>query len=355
MGIFKSLFGSKKPNITMQTIRPQVESSSVAVPNNIKEVVMLIYSENYSVDEKKYPQYLRNKYGIGFPNETISDLVKKGYIRPSTAVETLPHLKGTDLKAIATEFGVKASGKKEELCERLSERVSEEKLSSAFTDRYWKITEAGKAFIENNKFIEFFLEEHPYTFDEISMDIKSYAKLFSGKTKGSVRDVIWGELNRRSIDDYKTAVTKGEFVPYCNLLRFMARFLEEEKNYIEALEIYLRYIHYRVNFAAGLTAIQYYSFLEDFDDAANLFFSNAQIYPFIANDIHNISVECGFDSAMLKNFMLDSFAKEKDIGMLNASTLADFVMCGLNGDGDGQLNICKRALKSSKHKISKRR
>ena len=83
--------------------------------DSVQDLVLLSLAEDYKVGEIKYPDYLRSRYGIGFPNEKFQKLEKSGYIRPSTPIEALPHLKATELKAIATKLGIKTSGKKEEL------------------------------------------------------------------------------------------------------------------------------------------------------------------------------------------------------------------------------------------------
>ena len=42
----------------------------------------------------------------------LQNLAKKGFIRPSTNIESLPHLKAAELKSIASELGLKTSGRK---------------------------------------------------------------------------------------------------------------------------------------------------------------------------------------------------------------------------------------------------
>jgi hypothetical protein len=76
------------------------------------------------------------------------------------------------------------------------------------------------------------MEKHPYSLENVGLDINSCSKLFSGNPNGQVRDVIWSELYRRSIESYSKGMTKGKFRYYCELLRPMALFLEDESRYI---------------------------------------------------------------------------------------------------------------------------
>lgn len=360
MGFLKSLFGGKKdePKVTVQFQSNPVPKKEVPlkkVSASVQDLVLLSLANDYKVAETKYPDYLRSRYGIGFPNERFQKLEKDGLIRPSTSIETLPHLKATELKAIATNLGLKTSGKKEELCARITENATEEVLNNDIPERFWTLTEKGKALLEENKHISFYMEKHPYNLENVGLDINAYAKLFAESPCGRVRDVIWGEFNRRSLDYYNKGMTKGEFKDYCELLRTMALFLEEENRHRDALAMYMRYIHYRANFDAGFSAIRYYSLSKKVDDAADALYIDVEILPFIASDIQTMSTGCGFDSVQLYDFMKEAFAKEKDTGVFSTTELADLVMCGLNGDQEGQKKICKAAMRSAAKKLPKKK
>ena len=262
MGLLKSLFGGKKdePKVTVQfqTNNAQTEEAPLKkVAASVQDLVLLSLAEAYKVGETKYPDFFRSRFGIGFPNERFQKLEKAGMIRQSTSVEALPHLKATELKAIASKFGLKTSGKKEELCSRIAESVPEENINSDVSERYWIVTEKGKSILEENKHISFFMEKHPYSLEYVGLDINAYSKLFSGNPNGRVRDVIWGEFNRRSGDYYTKGMTKGEFRDYCELLRTMALFLEEENRHKDALGMYMRYIQFQHTLFLGIMIILY--------------------------------------------------------------------------------------------------
>lgn len=189
--------------------------------------------------------------------------------------------------------------------------------------------------------------------ESIGLDISAYAKLFSDSSKEKIRDILWGEFNRKSIEYYKQGMEKGEFANYCSLLHVMSLFLEEENRHRDALNMYMRYIHYRTNFDAGLSAIKHYSLIKKFDNAVDILFLNAQIYPFMANEIQEISIGCDFDSKKLQIFMNEVFSKEKDTGLFSPVQLTDFVMCGLNGDEEGQKKICGIAMKAAIKRLKK--
>ena len=361
MSFLKSLFGVKKdePKVSVKVQinpvqNPNEKVSLKKVSATVQDLVLLFLATDFKVGETKYPDFLRSRFGICFPNERFQKLENSGLIRPSTAIEALHHLKATDLKSIAGKMGLKVSGKKEELCERIAENATEDIIGANVPVRYWVVTEKGKSFLEDNKYISYYMEKHPYSLENIGLDINTYSKLFSGNPSGRVRDIVWGEFNRRTADYYTKGKAKGEFSDYCELLCTMALFLEEENRHKDALAMYMRYIYYRSNFDAGLSAIRYYSLMKKVDDAANTLYINTEILPFIAEVIQTMSTGCGFDSNQLYVFMKEAFSKEHDTGVFSPAELADLVMCGLNGDRDGQKKICKAAMISAAKKLPKK-
>ena len=329
-----------------------------SVPNQIKNVssdiqesVMIYLAERYSVGERNYPNYLRDKYDIGFPNELLSRLEKEGYIRQSLAKESLSHLKVADLKGIATRYGLSSSRKKEELCSMIIDNVSEDELSACFSERYWILTDKGRAKLENNKHVIFYLDKHPYSLENIGIDISTYANLFVGSHTGGIRDVIWGELNKRSVTCYKEAVANRNFHEYCQIIRTMALFLYEEERFRDALSMYIRYMNYKVNFDSAIKAMSNYSFSKNINDAANSFYIFAETLPFEADEIISISEGCGFDSEKIREFIENAIKEEKDTGVLTAKELAEFIMYGLNGNHEAQKQMSKLALQSACKKI----
>ena len=368
MGIFSSLFGGKKePKVTIEVKPTAVQNHGAQIKEevpiktvdpSVQDLVLLSLAEDYKVGEIKYPNYFRSRFGIGFPNERFKKLEANGLIRPSTAIETIPHLKVSDFKAIATKLGIKTSGKKEELCARIAENVSEADVAADVPDRYWILTEAGKKLLNDNSYIGFFMEKHRYDLELLGYDINLFAKLCANKPKARVRDTLWGEFNRITPEFYKKGMTKGEFRDYCELLRTMGLFLEEEGRHKDALATYLRYLHYKINFDAGLSALKHYSYFKKVDkdavnSSADMMFISAEILPFMADDIQTMCTGCGFDSSQLYQFMIEMLSKETDTGMFSPKELSDFILYGLNGDRENQKQLCKKAMMSGVKKLPK--
>lgn len=355
MGLLKSIFGKKDDTKKEQEVAPSEKRSDSVPKSRIQELIMLSLAEKYKVGESKYPDYIRSEYGIGFPGEAFESLEKKGHIRQSTAKEALPNLKVTELKTVASNYGLKVPGKKEDLCNKIAENVSEEDLAQHITERYWKVTEQGEELLKENPYIGYYLDKHEYNLRDIGLDVFKFSKLYEKPQKVLVRDRLWGEFNRLSTEFYAKGMSKGDFRDYCALLHIMALFLKEESKYKDALAQYMRFLYYRANFMAALAALRHYSFTGSVDDDAIMLTSGVEILPFTAQEILSISNGCGFDSSQLKSFMLEAFSKEKDEGIFTTKELTELTMLGLNGDREGQKEICVKAMKVAMRKIPKKR
>lgn len=329
MGLLKSIFGKKEEpkkddRIEVRTAKEQSSienSATLSVRSNastksqIQELVMIYLAEQFKVGQNNYPDYLRSVYGIGFPNEVFKSLEKKGYIRQSTAAETLPYLKATELKTIAAEHKLKVSGKKDDLYVRIIESLTEEEIAQHISEKFWKVTDQGDMLLKENPYIAFYLDKHNYSLANIGFDVFKFSKLYEKPLNGTVRDRLWGEFNRLSIEFYSKAMSNGDFREYCELLRIMALYLKEEGRNKNALAQYMRYLHYRANFQAALPALQHYGSIGFIDNDAVVLSVEVELLPYIAQEIISISEGCGFNSLQLKSFMLDAFSKEKDTGI----------------------------------------
>ena len=102
--------------------------------------------------------------------------------------------------------------------------------------------------------------------------------------------------------------------------------------------------------------MNYYGSVGRVDDNADYLLMNAEVMPFMAQEIASISEGCGFDSAQLREFMQDTLSEEmkRDTGIFTASDLTDLIMCGMNGDKEGQRVICTKALDVALSKMGNR-
>ena len=94
-----------------------------------------------------YPQYFEYKYGIN-GEESLENSINLGYVKKLNAIESLDSLNINIYKRILGKYGLKKSGKKQDLINRIVENIFEENLSLEFDLRKYEITETGKTLVE---------------------------------------------------------------------------------------------------------------------------------------------------------------------------------------------------------------
>ncbi|GEM_PF-1776044 len=362
MGLFNSLFGrkeEKKPNNTQQvsltaSVQVNTNSPNAAASSDVKEMVLLSMSEKFKVGETNYPGYLTYDYGIPFPNEVFEKLKSKGFICVSTAAESLSNYKVAELKEIATKCNVGTGGKKDALCQRLIEEIPTDVLEANVTERYWKITEIGRQELMKYPYIGYYMENHKYSLKELGYNIDELSKLCKGKNSLRIRDIMWGEFNRKTNQLYMEAVKNGNFHNYCDFLRAMALFLEEEGKYKDALAGYIRYLHYQLNFKASADTLKYYYTIKKINESYETFCMGSEMLPFMKKELLELNEECGFDSAQLNMFLSERFGLEKDEGFFTSQQMTNLVMQNLYGNAEAHRTICKEAFDIAKKRMQKK-
>ena len=354
--IFCTICGNK--------LRPDLESNNTHVgfkksnlpecsETKTQELVLLKKANSFKTSEIVYPNYLREEYGIGFPKESLIRLYKKGLIREENSAEALSHLKLDDLKYIASSFGLPISGKKDILCNRLSEMIPMVKLDKCVKEKYWILTEEGQQELNENPYINFYFDNHEYDLKIIGITAEKLYSLVGKKPAKTerVRDILWGEFNRLSGIYYSKAITEHDFYTYCELLRAMALFLEEEQRNEDSIYMYCRYLYYNINFRAGLKAVQFLQTTKMIESAGSSFFVDAELLPFMAKEISRLCAKNGLGSSSLKPFLVNCFGKIEDTGIFDPVEMSDFIMFGLNGDKEGQKMMCINGMKKSSKKV----
>ena len=332
------------PSVVVKQIAPNITVTMSKKPSaKVQDMVLIAVSEKYKVCEKKYPDCFSWEYGIAFPAERFKALEKKGYIKPASAAESLSGLKLAELKELAARNGLAVSGKKDALCKRIAEGVSSSALEVAVKERYWKITDAGRELLDQNPYIEFYLEDHPYSLKDVNLNLYAMEKLLSDAPKELIRKKIWAELSRQSLELGKSNTSESCY-DQCSILRFRALFREEEEKYEEALGIYMDYISLWHNGYAMYSVRNSYDMFRTYEFASHALLRDGSMRPFILKEILRISSECNYDSEQLKSFMNNAFSNDRNCCYFTPKELTDFVMFSFSNDEEGKSRICEQVV-----------
>ena len=367
MGLFSSIFRKKdddkvKVSVTTEAKTPILHLKGKPDADGLypSELVMLSYAEKYKTTETNYPAYLTNTYEIVNPAKMLKSLQAKGYIEVGGAKDALDGFKLPELKEMAASLGIAVKGKKADIISQLHE-ADEESLSQFVKDRTWKLTESGKAALDANPYIQYFLEKHPYNVTEVGVDIWTVNKDFVKNPKRPYRDIVYRQLNDQMNKAFiafqkDPASGSANTFQYCECYRQMGLFVEEEgKSYINAADLYFQYIYKRINIHAGLQLLRSYTLFKGDkkyqNETIKRYYDDIQLYPFHKTELLRLIDELGIEGDAVRDALITSFKRANDIGIMKEQEAADFVIFELNGEDNKSRNLADKLAKKAVKKI----
>lgn len=219
-------------NALLQTspyIAPQKQEPRTTSEISDADTILLEYCTygSYPNPKNGYPQMWEREFHITDVDYALQSLEERGYIRLSTALETLPKLTIPQLKALAVKCGVVVKGKKADILNELY-RIPADILERFVDERKYRLTEKGEQTLKSNEHIVYVFKN---TFTGIS--IERMKELVRNEPERPYRDLIWTEFNRRCY--YMTLNGLTSVGEYRNTHLAMYFFLKQEQKYKTAL------------------------------------------------------------------------------------------------------------------------
>lgn len=373
MGILSALFGkkdkSKGPSVKITT--SEVKREAATIPSfHLKgkpdarglypsELVMLAVAEKYRISETQFPGYLTYTYEVANPLKMLKDLQARGFLQIGSPIDVLPSYKLPELKEIAASLGITVKGKKADIISQLSE-VAEEVLGQYVKDRSWKLTDIGEEALKANPYIQYFLDRHNYNVTEVGVDIWSVNTEVVKNSKRPYRDIIYRQLNdqmnKASMAFQKDPMSgSANAHQYCECYRIIGLFLEEEKSYVNAADLYFQYLFKQINIKAGLQLLIRWQLFKDDKkhqaDSIAWYYNEIQLYPQQRTEILRLIDELNITGDAVRNSFVTSFNKTGDEGVMSAEEAADFILLELSGDVDKSRDLSDKLAKKAVKKI----
>ena len=196
------------------------------------EVILLDWIKGKTMDAT-FPGYFEYTYGIEAKRSAL-DLLENGYVEYSSPLESLPSLKVDKLKEILKTKSLKISGPKQELIVRIIDNFTSDEISHYINAASLKLTSKGEEVFKKYYYV---VPAHKndskdgiYT---VATAINHVKKLDYKPNNGEISWVLF----QQSYSEYSQ---KFKYGLLNNVIRNMARQLEKEKRYNEALHHYLR-------------------------------------------------------------------------------------------------------------------
>lgn len=208
-------------------------SSNLPRNDNYAIAAFVAFSQNGAKVGKcndDYPRYFNYEYRVNDPIKYHKKVINEGFLveaEPSVALKTF---KVNQLKEILEKHNLNAKGKKDELIAMIVNNID---LQTLGLDIYYVPSEKGMEHLKNYDYI-FYLKNYDISFEQYD----SYKSRYQYHVNPN--DIIWHILNER----FNARNLSADYGLARNELLNMAKVLENEKRYIDALFHFVLVLYY---------------------------------------------------------------------------------------------------------------
>jgi SAP domain len=181
----------------------------------------------------QFPRYFETTYGLD-AKRSLDKLIEEGYVKESSAIASLASLKLPELKEILKSKGLKVSGKKADLIERIGESSTEEEAEAYIDSRMLEATDKG-----NEVLAEYYYIVPAHRNDSkdgvynVANAIRRVKELNYRPSNGDISFALFHKSYMEHAEKFQYGLMRND-------IRHMAAQLEKEKKYQDSLFHYTR-------------------------------------------------------------------------------------------------------------------
>lgn len=181
---------------------------------DLNEYIMLRINPTITPNTK-FPDYWNNTWNTKNPKAIVEQLVSKGFYTIASPREQFDFLKLTELKNIAKNSGLKISGKKEDLINRIVETLTPEQLKPYLKNNFYVLSDKGKVSASDDHFSKFLLANKIELFDYMKLDnnVKSawqYKEFLLSNLDNRISNPIKSEFYANNNKAYELLIDMGK-------------------------------------------------------------------------------------------------------------------------------------------------
>lgn len=125
-----------------------------------KDAFILQEAPKFAIDKADYSVRVRYEYGVSDPVMVLKKLKDLGLIRPGKKIECMANATVPLLKEIAKKNGLKVSGKKSDLIDRIVANVPENVIEDEEIPVFWKYTDDGIEELKSHRYLDYFQKDY---------------------------------------------------------------------------------------------------------------------------------------------------------------------------------------------------
>lgn len=177
----------------MPKVKKKKTSQKYKKPDGLDLCEYIMLKSNPKITPNtRFPNYWDYEWHVTNPKQIAMSLVDRGFYVPASAKDSLELLKLAEIKIIAKNAGLKISGKKADVINRIIESLTPEQIKPHLQEGIYVISDVGKVSISDDHFSYFLwlnkIELYKYAakFDQTLANVKLY------------NDFLWAQLLPRT-------------------------------------------------------------------------------------------------------------------------------------------------------------
>ena len=220
----------------------------------IPEIKVLNRAENFTTETKDIHGFWYYEYGLELEDihNILNMLMRKKFIEIAPAKEMIKKFTVAKIKELLKESGLKQSGRKAELLERLFTNTNDEYLESKVNKKGFMLTDTGKQELKENDYVIYLHRLEGRL--QIHFNVWQMNKKLHDNPEKTYREIMWEDLQKQYKIELHEIRHKG-YKTYTMLCNDICTFLLEAKGNAEiALKYFAESTYYEINYN---TAKQY--------------------------------------------------------------------------------------------------
>lgn len=257
------------------------------------EVLILCYAHKYTTGTNSYEGFWQYKYGITNMDAQVKSLYKRGFLRIGTLEETMATVTLSVLKNIAKQNGLKVSGKKDEVIQRILSAVDEDSLNILFPNKPYFLTELGQHVIKKENYMKY-IHNQP----DSDINIWNFSEMVHKFPSLPYTEILQRYYSKQA----ENHLRQKQYGSYRNCIFHIAELDMEDEHFENALIHFFEVTFYDLS---GLCNFSDSSRLNE--DASQLFsyeYSFAKIAPGILSRIDHCREKLNISESELKEKMI---------------------------------------------------
>ncbi|MDI3548174.1 MAG: hypothetical protein PWR10_1826 [Halanaerobiales bacterium] len=298
---------------------------------NPAEILFLDYLDGCptDIDCSHLPKYWKYDYNLRNPERVINMLKSDGYLKVSDYKFNMDKCKIDELKNILKKYGLKVSGKKSDLIDRIIQNIPEEDCIKLFNHSYYQHTEKAHSLLSKNNHIIYAHKMRNY----LDISIFEADNMKKAMPEASVHDIFLSVLNNRLARYSKNK----DWGLYRNTIHAMSLIYHDLSDYNKELQL-LSEVCYR-----DLSGLGNNGTIDELDITA--------LAPGIINSIIKAKSCLSLDDSRFKEFYLSAVSNiNLSFHYFTPEQTFDILLAEMYGDEKTIKDIYKKAKKRPKRR-----